>query len=104
MVNARFSKWLSKLHSLWFVLYASIVAFSLYTCVYAFRKTFSVGTFEGSFFLHVSYKSWLVIFQILGYAFSKFLGIKIISELKATSRATGIALMVAIAGISWVLF
>lgn len=104
MFRARFSKWLSGLHSFWFVLYTSIVAFSLYTCVYAFRKTFSVGTFERSVFLQVSYKSWLVIFQIIGYALSKFLGIKIISELKATSRAAGIALMVAIAGISWFLF
>lgn len=104
MVNPLISKWLSRLHSFWFVLYATVVAFSLYTCVYAFRKTFSVGIFEGAFFFHVSYKSWLVIFQIMGYALSKFIGIKIISELKATSRATGIALMVTIAGLSWFLF
>jgi hypothetical protein len=104
MIYPLFSKWLSRLHSFWFVLYASVVAFSLYTCVYAFRKTFSVGIFEGNSFLQVSYKSWLVIFQIMGYALSKFIGIKIISELKPTSRAVGIAWMVIIAGISWFLF
>lgn len=98
------TRFLSRLSGFWFVLYASLVAFSLYTCVYAFRKTFSVGTFEGSSFLDVSYKSWLVIFQVIGYALSKFIGIKIISELKATSRMAGIAIMVAIAGVSWFLF
>jgi hypothetical protein len=103
MSQSLFSKWLSK-HNFWFVLYSSLVAFSLYTCVYAFRKTFSVGTFEGSSFLDVSYKSWLVIFQVIGYALSKFIGIKIISELNPSSRATGIAMMVSIAGISWLLF
>src|SRR5438105_2204902 len=104
MVSHTFSKWLSKLPGFWFVLYASLVAFCLYTCVYAFRKTFSAGTFEGSSFLQVSYKSWLVIFQVIGYALSKFIGIKIISELKSSYRAVGIALMVGIAGFSWFLF
>lgn len=52
----------------------------------------------------MTYKSWLVIFQIVGYALSKFIGIKVISELKAHSRSFGILLMVGIAGISWLLF
>lgn len=52
----------------------------------------------------MSYKSWLVIFQVIGYALSKFIGIKVISELKAHSRSFGILLMVAIAGLSWFLF
>jgi hypothetical protein len=52
----------------------------------------------------MTYKSWLVIFQIVGYALSKFIGIKVISELKAHSRSFGILLMVGIAGMSWLLF
>lgn len=40
----------------------------------------------------------------MGYALAKFIGIKVISELKAHSRGFGILLMVAIAGISWLLF
>jgi hypothetical protein len=52
----------------------------------------------------ISYKVWLVIFQTLGYACSKFVGIKVISELKAKSRSAGILITVAIAGISWLLF
>lgn len=76
----------------------------LYTCVYGFRKTFAVATFDGIVYLGVSYKVWLVIFQVIGYAMSKFIGIKVVSELKATSRAKGILLFSMIAAISWLLF
>jgi Family of unknown function (DUF5690) len=98
------TKWLRQANPVLFTLYASLSAFCLYTCVYAFRKTFPAATFEGLSFLGMSYKSWLVIFQVVGYGMSKFIGIKIISELKAHARATGILLMVAVAGASWLLF
>jgi MFS family permease len=102
--NSRITKWLSQTHGIRFTLYASLAAFCLYTCVYAFRKTFAAATFEGLAFVGISYKVWLVTFQVIGYALSKFIGIKIISELKAHSRAMGIVLMISIAGISWLLF
>jgi Family of unknown function (DUF5690) len=98
------TKWLKQTNPILFTLYASLSAFCLYTCVYAFRKTFPAARFEGLSFIGMSYKSWLVIFQVVGYGMSKFIGIKIISELKAHSRATGIVLMVAVAGASWLLF
>jgi Family of unknown function (DUF5690) len=96
--------WLRDANGFWFSLYATGAAFCLYTCVYAFRKTFSVATFSGLEYAGVSYKVWLVIFQVVGYALSKFIGIKVISELKAHSRSAGILLMVSIAGGSWLLF
>ncbi len=98
------TRWLRHAHPIWFTLYASIAAFCLYTCVYAFRKTFAVATFESIVYWGVSYKGWLVIAQVLGYGLSKFIGIKVISELKAHSRSIGILRMVSIAGISWLLF
>ena len=52
----------------------------------------------------VSYKVWLVTFQAVGYALAKFIGIKVISELQARSRAGGILLMVGLGGISWLFF
>lgn len=85
-------------------MYASITAFCLYTCVYAFRKTFAAATFDGLSYAGIGYKSWLVISQVVGYGMSKFIGIKVISELKAHSRSYGILLMVAIAGTSWLMF
>ncbi|HYG18995.1 MAG TPA: DUF5690 family protein [Ohtaekwangia sp.] len=98
------TRWLRECHPFWFTLYASVAAFCLYTCVYAFRKTFTAATFEGMFFNGVSYKVWLVIFQIVGYGLSKFIGIKVISELRPNARAIGILSMIGIAGISWLLF
>jgi MFS family permease len=97
-------RWLGQTNTVLFTLYTALAAFCLYTCVYAFRKSFSAATFEGIQYLNIDFKIWLVMFQVMGYAASKFAGIKIISELKAQSRAVGILLMVAIAGISWLLF
>jgi hypothetical protein len=102
--KSRITSWLEQTNGIWFTIYASLCAFCLYTCVYAFRKTFAVATFEGLMYAGINYKVWLVTFQVVGYALSKFIGIKIISELKATSRGVGILLMVAIAGGSWLLF
>ena len=96
--------WLKQTNGFWFALYATVVAFCLYTCIYAFRKTFAVATFEGMFFAGISYKVWLITFQVVGYAISKFVGIKVISELRPASRALGIVFMIAIAGVSWLLF
>lgn len=96
--------WLEKTNNFWFIVFSTTMAFSLYTCVYAFRKMFAVATFEGIEYLGFSYKAWLVTFQVFGYAAAKFVGIKVISELKATSRATGILITVSVAGLSWLLF
>ncbi len=98
------TRWLRGSHPFWFTLYASLSAFCLYTCVYAFRKTFAAATFEGIEYAGFSFKVWLVTFQVMGYALSKFIGIKIISELQAHKRTFGILLMVFIAGISWLFF
>lgn len=100
----KLTEWLRKANPFWFSVYAAGSAFCLYTCVYAFRKTFAVATFEGLYYGGVSYKVWLVIFQVLGYGMSKFIGIKIISELQNNMRTKGILIMVGIAGISWLFF
>lgn len=98
------TQWLRHANGFWFTIYTAMAAFCLYTCVYAFRKTFAAASFEGIFYAGVSYKVWLVIFQVVGYGLSKFIGIKVISELKAHSRSAGILILVSIAGASWLLF
>ncbi len=95
---------LKKVNSFWFALYTSGTAFCLYTCVYAFRKAFSVATYGDLIYLGIDYKVWLVVFQVLGYALSKFIGIRIIAELKSKSRKGGILIMTAIAAVSLFLF
>lgn len=87
-----------------FTVYAASTAFLLYTCVYGLRKTFAVATFDEIFYLGISYKVWLVVFQVIGYAMSKFIGIKVVSELKSSARFSGILIFSLIAAVSWLFF
>lgn len=75
-----------KAYNVNFILRASIAAFGAYFCMYAFRKPFAVATFENNSFLGIDYKILLVIAQVMGYTLSKFIGIKIISEMKPSKR------------------
>ena len=79
----------------WFIsLYAAICAFSVYFCMYAFRKPFSSAGFKGIIFLHVNYKVWLVIAQVIGYMLSKFYGIRFISAMQPGKRAVTIVKLI----------
>ncbi len=69
-----------------FVLSASVPAFLVYFCMYAFRKPFAVGIFDDVQDFAISYKVVLVLAQLVGYASSKFIGIKVISELTPAHR------------------
>lgn len=72
--------------NLQFILRAALATFGAYFCMYAFRKPFSVATFEGLQYWGIDYKILLIIAQVLGYTLSKFVGIKIISEMKSGKR------------------
>ncbi len=95
---------LSQANPFFFTFYVAVSAFCLYTCIYAFRKSFTAATFDGLAYAGTSYKVWLVIFQIVGYGMAKFFGIRYIAELKANARTRGILLMVVISGLSWLFF
>ena len=64
-------------------------AFLAYFCMYAFRKPFTVGNYSDGYFLGTSIrlKTALTVSQLLGYAVSKFLGIKYCSEVGRARRA-----------------
>lgn len=72
--------------------------------MYAFRKPFAVATFEGLSVFGVDYKIVLIIAQVLGYMLSKFIGIKLISELRAERRLVYLLSMIFVAEMSLVLF
>ena len=72
--------------------------------MYAFRKPFNAGVYEGLTLWGLHYKSILVITQVLGYMLSKFIGIKIISELKPSSRNKLIVILILIAEIALLFF
>jgi MFS family permease len=98
------SKKLQSASQVQLAVYASITSFCLYSCIYTFRKTFAVATFEGLEYGGIDYKVWLVVFQVVGYASAKIIGIKVVSELKREDRARKILLMVSLSGLSWFFF
>ncbi len=102
--TSRITTWLGRTNGFWFTLYVSVSAFCLYTCIFALRKTFGVATYENMSLWGADFKVWMVIFQVVGYMLSKFIGIKVVSELGAHSRTKGILLMVSIASIAWLFF
>ncbi|HOY18252.1 MAG TPA: DUF5690 family protein [Haliscomenobacter sp.] len=85
-------------------LWAAIAAFGTYTCMYAFRKGITAATFEGMEYWGISYKIWLVNLQVFGYALSKLIGIKVVSEVAVRMRGWYILVLVSIAGLSLVGF
>lgn len=77
---------------------AAVSGFGTYTSMYAFRKAFAAATFTGQEYLHIDYKVWLVMAQVIGYMFSKFYGIKFIAEVNSKNRARYILTLI---GIAW---
>ena len=74
-----------KLSDLLFIFYAGGAALLSYSLVYALRKPFTAATFDGMELFGMDYKVATSIIQIFGYMVSKFIGIKLISELKSCS-------------------
>src|SRR5881296_4053658 len=98
--------WLEKAPAPVFATYAIVAAFSTYFCMYAFRKPFAAAKFEGEFFLNtaVALKTALVISQIIGYALSKYIGIKVCSEVSAPRRAITLVALIAWAELALVAY
>jgi MFS family permease len=86
------------------IIWAIVAAFGTYFCTYALRKPFSTGQFLNLELFGVSYKTVLIIAQVFGYMCSKFLGIKIVSELRPESRIKLIAGLIIIAELALVGF
>lgn len=80
-----------------FTLFGAVAAFCTYACMYAFRKGITAVTFEGMVFAGINYKIWLITAQVLGYAASKGLGIKYVSEMSPGRRAVNMLLLVGMA-------
>jgi hypothetical protein len=86
--------------SLWCV----AAAFGAYFCIYGFRKPFTAATFEGQSLAGIDFKTVLVISQVLGYMLAKFIGIKLIAEMRPERRVAAIALLIALAEAALLLF
>lgn len=76
--------------------------------MYAFRKPFTSASYDGLLY----FSDWLVIdqkmlyvsTQVIGYMVSKFVGIKVIAEMRAERRALAILVLIGIAEFALLLF
>lgn len=93
-----------KLSDFLFILWAGGAALFSYSLVYALRKPFTAAGFDGLDFFGMDYKTATSIIQIFGYLVAKFIGIKLISELKREGRLRFIVLSAAVAELSLILF
>ncbi|GAB3264430.1 DUF5690 family protein [Larkinella harenae] len=62
--------------------------------MYAFRKGITAVVFEGMSYAGINYKIWLITAQVLGYAVSKRIGVKVVSEMKPGQRAMYVLLFI----------
>jgi len=85
---------------------AGLAGFCAYFSMYAFRKPFSAASFgvvPGWSFV-LDYKIALVIAQVAGYAVSKLIGIKFVSELDPAKRAAAIIVLILAAWAALLMF
>lgn len=97
------TSWLERRGQVAFASYAIPAAFGAYFCMYAVRKPFAAGNYDGELW-GVDLKIILVISQVLGYAISKFVGIKIVPEVSTGQRAASLLALVGLAEIALVGF
>lgn len=99
-MNGRFQRALAHSNPAIFTAVAGLAGFSTYFAMYAFRKPFTAATFAHvpGWNFALDYKIALIVSQVAGYALSKFIGVKVISEIHPCHRAPAI---IALIGISW---
>jgi hypothetical protein len=100
------TRWLRRAPRFAFALYGGLAGFGAYSAMYAFRKPFTAARYEhvaGWPFL-VDFKTAIIIAQVAGYALSKLIGIKIVSEMPGARRAAAILALVGIAEVALVGF
>jgi hypothetical protein len=102
------TRWLARAPAAAFSAYAITAAFATYFCMYAYRKAFAAGTFRGTVHIPLlpplDLKTFFIIAQVLGYCASKFLGIKVVSEMPPARRAWAILVCIGAAELALGLF
>ncbi len=102
--NIMLTNWLNKRNKTFLTFYISSLAFLIYACMYGLRKPFTIGEFNELSVLGFEYKGLLIISQVIGYAASKFIGIRFISEMERSRRAVSIIILTGLAEASLILF
>ena len=93
--------YLSRATPVVFTAVAGLAGFCAYFSMYAFRKPFTAATYDDVAGWHfmLDYKIALVLAQIAGYALSKLIGVKVVSEITPARRG---AAVLGLIGISWI--
>ncbi len=97
--NGRLTNWLISMPAPVFISFTIASAFSTYFCMYAFRKPFSAAEYEDLklFDTELELKTVFVVSQIVGYAISKVIGIKVCSEVTRNQRTRMLLAMIFLA-------
>lgn len=64
----------------------ALLAFGTYFCMYAFRKPFAAASYPGAELLGVELKTAYILAQVIGYAASKLIGIRVGAESNKAQR------------------
>lgn len=98
MPQALLKSRLQTVHPALFSIVAGSAAFVTYFAMYAFRKPFTAGVYEGYMVGAFDYKILAISVQVIGYTISKFAGIKIVSEMSPGKRVLAV---LALIGFAW---
>lgn len=99
------TRWLRTAPTAAFVGYTVLASFATYFAMYAFRKPFAAGTYEGTFAgTEITLKTAFVISQVIGYTLSKYLGIKLVSEVRRERRRWALLALIGAAELALLLF
>jgi hypothetical protein len=99
-VGGRLQRALTKANPVVFTAVAGLAGYCAYFSMYAFRKPFTAVSFDATPGWHfaLDYKIALVLAQVAGYALSKVIGVKVISEIGPARRGAAILGLI---GFSW---
>jgi hypothetical protein len=105
-VNGRLHQALGRANPVLFSAFAGLAGFAAYFSMYAFRKPFSVAIFSSvpGWHFALDYKIALVLAQVLGYAVSKMIGVKLIAEITPHKRAAAIIVLISLSWLALILF
>ena len=97
---------LERANPLVFTIAAGLAGFSVYFSMYAFRKPVAAATFDAvpGWHFALDYKIALVLAQVVGYALSKVIGVKFVSEISPARRGVAILSLIGAAWLALIAF
>jgi hypothetical protein len=100
------TRWLRTAPPAMFALYGGLASFGAYFAMYAYRKPFTAASYAhvAGWPFAIDFKIMLVIAQVAGYALSKMIGVKVVSEMPPAWRAGAILVLIGLAEIALVVF